>query len=132
MVIVAGNDGMLHGFDATPDSSGGGELFAYVPDAVFENLYELTLPEYSHRFFVDGSPRIADVYYGSAWHTIAVGVTGAGGKSVFALDVTDPGSMDKTDVLWEFNHPSMGYTIGQPAVALAFADLQAGYKAADV
>lgn len=117
MVIVAGNDGMLHGFNASLDSSGGSELFAYVPDAAFDNLYELTLPEYSHRFFVDGSPRIADVYFGSAWHTIAVGVTGAGGKSIFALDVTDPGSMDKTDVLWEFNHPSLGYTIGQPAVA---------------
>lgn len=117
MVIVAANDGMLHGFNASLDSNGGKELFAFVPDAAIENLYELTLPEYSHRFYVDGSPRVADVYYGSAWRTIAVGTTGAGGKSVFALDITSPDSMDKTDVLWEFKHPSMGYTIGQPAIA---------------
>ncbi|MGH8166651.1 MAG: pilus assembly protein, partial [Woeseiaceae bacterium] len=83
----------------------------------FENLYELTLPEYEHRFFVDGSPRIGDAWVGGNWRTLAIGVTGGGGKSVFALDVTYPASMSKSDVKWEFSHPSMGYTIGQPAIA---------------
>jgi type IV pilus assembly protein PilY1 len=117
MVVVAANDGMLHGFNASLDGSGGEELFAFVPNAAFENLYELTLPEYAHRFFVDGSPRIADAWVGSSWRTIAVGISGAGGRSVFALDITNPTSMSKSSVMWEFNHPSMGYTIGQPAVA---------------
>lgn len=117
MVVVAANDGMLHGFDATIGGSGGTELFAYVPHAAIENLYELTLPDYAHRFYVDGSPRLADVWFGSHWGTIAVGVTGAGGRSVFALDITDPDSMSNADVLWEFSHPSMGYTTGQPAIA---------------
>lgn len=117
MVVVAANDGMLHGFDASLTSSGGDELFAFVPDAAFENLYELTLPEYEHRFFVDGSPRIGDAWVGGSWQTLAIGVTGGGGKSIFALDVTNPASMSKSNVKWEFSHPSMGYTIGQPAIA---------------
>jgi type IV pilus assembly protein PilY1 len=117
MVVVGANDGMLHGFDATISSSGGAELFAYVPNGVYENLYELTMPEYSHRFYVDASPRVADAYFNGGWHTIVVGATGAGGKSVFALDVSDPSGMSSSSVLWEFTHPEMGYTIGQPAVA---------------
>ena len=118
MVIVGANDGMLHGFDASIEgASGGDELFSFVPNAAFEHLYELTLPEYSHRFFVDASPRVADAWLNGSWGTIAVGSTGAGGKSVFALDITNPTGMSSANVLWEFTHPSLGYTIGQPAVA---------------
>ncbi len=117
MVVVGANDGMLHGFDASLGASGGSELFAFVPNAAFEHLYELTLPDYSHRFYVDSSPRVADAWFDGGWGTIVVGATGAGGRSVFALDVTTPGNMTSGDFLWEFSHPSMGYTIGQPAVA---------------
>ena len=116
MVVVSANDGMLHGFDASLGGSGGDELFAFVPDAAIANMYELTVPEYTHRFYVDGSPRISEVWTGSAWRTIVVGTTGAGGRSVFALDITDPSSMNSGKVLWEFTHPDMGYTIGQAAI----------------
>src|SRR5690606_17628005 len=107
MVVVGANDGMLHGFDASLGASGGTELFAFVPNAAFDYLYELTLPEYSHRFFVDSSPRVADAWFNGSWSTIVVGATGAGGRSVFALDVTNPTGMTGGDVLWEFSHPSM-------------------------
>jgi type IV pilus assembly protein PilY1 len=117
MVVVGANDGMLHGFDASLSGTGGNELFAYVPNEAFENLYELTLPEYAHRYFVDGSPRVADAWVGGSWRTIVVGTTGGGGRSVFALDITNPGSMTKSNVMWEFTHPALGKTIGQPAVA---------------
>src|SRR5690606_29369827 len=117
MVVVAANDGMLHGFDASLGGSGGTELFAFVPNGALEHLYELTLPEYQHRFYVDGSPRIADAWFNSGWHTIVVGTTGAGGRSVFALDITNPAGMSQSSVLWEFTHPDMGNTIAQPAVA---------------
>ena len=116
MVVLSANDGMMHGFNASLDASGGDELFAFVPDAAIENLYELTDPSYGHRFFVDGSPRISEVWTGSEWRTIVVGTTGAGGSSVFALDITDPSSMSTNNVLWEFTHPDMGYTIGQTAI----------------
>jgi type IV pilus assembly protein PilY1 len=119
-VIVGANDGMLHGFDArvsaTADTNGGAELFAYVPNSVFSNLINLTDPAYSHRYFVDGTPRVSDVWVSGSWMTMVVGTTGAGGKSVFALDVTNPGSMTSGDVMWEFSHPDMGYTVGQPAL----------------
>ena len=116
LVILSANDGMLHGFDASLGANGGDELFAFVPDAAIENLYELTVPEYTHRFFVDGSPRAAEVWTGSAWRTMVVGTTGAGGRSVFALDITDPSGVTSSSVLWEFTHPDMGYTIGQPSI----------------
>jgi len=120
MVIVGANDGMLHGFDArvsdTAATNGGSELFAYVPNSVFSNLINLTDPAYSHRYYVDGTPRVSDVWIGGAWKTMVVGTTGAGGKSIFALDVTNPGSMNSSSVMWEFSHPDMGYTMGQPAL----------------
>ena len=122
LIVVGANDGMLHGFDAsisdTPSLNGGKELFAYVPDSVISNLTALTEPNYSHRYYVDGTPRVSDVWLGSAtgWKTMVVGSTGAGGKSIFALDITNPGSMTSSNVMWEFRHPKMGYTIGQPAL----------------
>lgn len=120
MVIVGANDGMLHGFDArvgtTAATNGGGELFAYIPNSVFSNLINLTDPAYSHRYYVDGTPRVSDVYINNSWKTMVVGTTGAGGKSVFALDVTDPSGMNASKVMWEFSHPDMGYTMGQPAL----------------
>lgn len=120
MVIVGANDGMLHGFNArvsdTAANNGGDELFAYVPNSVFSNLINLTDPAYSHHYYVDGTPRVSDVWIGGAWKTMVVGTTGAGGKSVFALDITNPSSMNSSSVMWEFSHPDMGYTIGQPAL----------------
>lgn len=119
MVLVGANDGMLHGFDArvgsTDATNGGNELFAYVPNSVFNNLINLTDPAYSHRYYVDGTPRVSDVYI-NGWKTMVVGATGAGGKSVFALDITDPNGMNASKVMWEFSHPDMGYTMGQPAL----------------
>lgn len=117
LIVVGANDGMLHGFDGSIPS-GGSELFAYVPSAVFNNLIKLTEPTYTHRYYVDGTPRVADAWLGSGtgWKTLAIGSTGAGGKSVFALDITDPSSMTASNVKWEFSHPKMGYTIGQAAL----------------
>src|SRR5690606_26984088 len=123
LVIVGANDGMLHGFNADEESADKGkEVFAFVPAGVYSDLYRLTQPTYTHQYYVDGTPRIADAWLGASlgWRTIVAGTTGAGGKSVFVLDVTNPAAMDTNSVLWEFSHPDMGYTIQQPAiVALA-------------
>lgn len=118
-VLVGANDGMLHAFDATlGEESSGKELFAFIPNAVIPNLKNLSDPNYIHRYYVDGTPRVADAWLGASigWKTLAVGSTGAGGKSIFALDVTNPNSMSKDNVLWEFTHANLGYTIGQPAI----------------
>lgn len=116
MVVVGANDGMLHGFDARLDGNGGKELFAFVPNGVYANLKQLADINYVHRYYVDGTPGIADAWLGNKWATVAVGVSGAGGKSVFALDVTDSNSVNKDSVMWEFTDPDMGYNMGQPAI----------------
>lgn len=119
MVIVGANDGMLHGFDASLTGTGGDEVFAFVPNAVFDNLLDLAEPSYAHRYFIDGTPTVSDAWLGDRWATVAVGSTGAGGRSIFALDLTDvtsKSSISSSRVMWEFSHPKMGYTIGEPAI----------------
>lgn len=120
-VYVGANDGMLHGFDA----SSGQEAFAFVPTAVFPKLHKLTGKNYQgahHQFYVDGSPVVADVYIAGAWRTVLVGTLRAGGKGLFALDVTDPAEIK---LLWEFhdssipssNNVRLGYSFPQPTIA---------------
>ncbi|WP_158269637.1 pilus assembly protein [Desulfonatronum sp. SC1] len=113
MLYVGANDGMLHAFDAET----GQEQFAFIPKDVFPRLASLTDPDYTHKYYVDGSPFVGDAYIDGQWRTILVGTTGAGGRSVFALDVTNPDLFDETKVLWEFTHADLGYTIGQPVIA---------------
>jgi len=118
VVVVGANDGMLHGFNASSGADAGKELFAYVPSDIMGNLAELTENGYTHRYYVDGSPRVADAWLGSTlgWKTLAVGSTGAGGESVFALDITDPENVTENQFLWEFSHPDMGRTLQQPSI----------------
>lgn len=118
MLYVGANDGMLHGFDANT----GNEVFAFVPSAVIPNLYKLTGQRYTgsnHQYYVDGTPTVADVYYDDAWHTVLVGTLRAGGRSIFALDITNP---DSIKLLWEksfsdTDYANLGYTFSQPAIA---------------
>ncbi len=140
VIYVGANDGMLHGFNAQT----GAELMAYVPETVVPNLHQLTDPDYTHRFFVDETPSVADAFFaqhgvGTAnWKTVLVGGLGAGGKGLFALDITNPASFSNdnaaTTVLWEFNaadetinldnvetsddYSDLGHTFGQPVIGL--------------
>jgi len=122
MIYVGANDGMLHAFDATT----GNEKFAFVPNAVFGNLFELASPLYnqSHMFFVDGSPQSGDVQFADAsWHTVLLGGQNSGGKSIYALDITDPQNINSETalanaVLWEFTEADMGFTYSQPQIGL--------------
>jgi type IV pilus assembly protein PilY1 len=119
--FVGANDGMLHAFDATD----GQEKFAYVPNGVFGNLGLLaeggadgTSAGYTHHFYVDGKLNVADAY-GGGWKTLLVGATGAGGRSVFGLDVTNPAGFGASNVLWEVTgvkYPELGYVMGKPVV----------------
>jgi type IV pilus assembly protein PilY1 len=127
-VYVGSNDGMLHAFDVSTTS--GLERFAFVPRGVYANLPALASPDYKHAFYVDGSPQAGDAYIGGAWKTILLGTTGAGGKSVYALDVTNISGTNKFNagnVLWERNSTThtdgdaaaandMGFTIGNPQI----------------
>lgn len=128
MVYVGANDGMLHAFKANTLK----EAFAYVPATLIPKLEKLSDPNYNHQYYVDGTPTIGDAYFikpgesAAPWHTVLVGTTGAGGKSVFALDVTSPSSITENNaaqtVLWEINpqldndYKELGYTFSRPAI----------------
>ena len=119
IVYVGANDGMLHAFSATT----GQELFAYIPRGVYGNLLNLTNRYYAgdHEFYVDGSPAAGDVLYGGAWHTVMVGGEGAGGNSIYAIDITNPGGFTSeaalsAAVLWDFTDGNMGLTYSRPAI----------------
>ena len=122
MLYVGGNDGMLHGFDA----SDGEELLAYVPGSrhIYEDLYSLSSTNYSHKYYVDGSPTEGDVYYDGAWHTVLAGGLRAGGQSVYLLDITNPANFSEANaaniVKWEFSDVQdneLGATFSQPQIA---------------
>jgi type IV pilus assembly protein PilY1 len=127
VVYVGANDGMLHGFEATT----GDEIFAYVPNKIIDGsqmyrnaLEDLTSPFYSHKYYVDLTPRLNDVYMrpsttavAKSWNSILVGGLGVGGKGYFALNVTDPGTMFASQntaansVLWEFTDEDDSYPL---------------------
>ncbi|XZG70503.1 pilus assembly protein [Chitinibacteraceae bacterium HSL-7] len=117
VVYSAANDGMLHAFNA----STGAELWAYVPSMVMSDMYRLADNAYAnnHRYYVDGSPTLADVYIGGAWKSVLIGGLNAGGKGYYALDVTNPSSPKG---LWELTNSTtgiannLGYTYGNPVV----------------
>lgn len=118
MVYVGANDGMLHGFGAAD----GVEKFAYIPRATLwgdnaSQLSSLTSKTYTHKYFVDGPTVVDDYYNGSTWKSVLIGAMGGGGKSIFALDVTDPSNFVASSVKWEFSHPELGYVKSRPVIA---------------
>jgi type IV pilus assembly protein PilY1 len=137
IVYVAANDGMLHGFDALL----GNERVGYVPNKLidgtqrFKNaLDQLTSLSYSHRFFVDVTPTLEDVYMpprkgsiAKEWTTVLVGGLGGGGKGYYALNVSDPGNDFSTEsnasgtVLWEFTDSDDQYPVDSTGTPLGGA-----------
>ncbi|GGW52933.1 hypothetical protein GCM10008111_06300 [Alishewanella tabrizica] len=117
MVYVGANDGMLHGFDANLSSSTKGrELFAYVPQRMLTasaQLSSFAKETYAHRFYVDGSPTVGDVYINGAWRSVLVTTLGRGGNSIFALDVTDPTNIS---LLWDLSIPELGIMTAKPVI----------------
>ena len=118
MVYIGANDGMLHGFRSDSGATNSGrELMAHVPLATFDKLNRLMQIGYTHTYFVDGSPVSGDAHLNGGWKTVLLSGLGAGGKSVFALDVSDPSNHGPTKVLWEFaDATDLGYTLAQPQI----------------
>jgi type IV pilus assembly protein PilY1 len=146
LLYVGANDGMLHAIDAdttasTPTSgTGGKEVFAFIPSAVYRGpdnspatsgLRSLANDPFSHHFFVNAKPTVKDVDFDRAgtptgsgtadWRTILVGGLGKGGKSFYAIDITDPSQLAVAasaagKVLWEFADEDMGSSYGLPVI----------------
>ena len=132
IVFVGGNDGMLHAFS----QASGEEVFAYVPGSLYseaasDGLHYLSDPAYVHSYAVDLTASVADIYAsttpaGSAsWKTVLVGGLRAGGRGIFALDVTNPTAISETGtapartVMWEFtsaDDPDFGHSFSRPSI----------------
>ncbi len=129
-VYIGANEGMLHAFD----DANGDEAWAYIPRDLYRPdstglgalaYQDGALPPFRHHYYVDSTPRIIDVNHGggsSDWHTMLVGGLGKGGKSYYALDVTQPGNVTDeataaAQYLWTFTDADMGYSYGKPMLA---------------
>jgi type IV pilus assembly protein PilY1 len=162
-VYVGANDGMLHAFDDTVANGGketwayipaalfsGGDPndSAHASAPAFQ-LGALAfrrggIPLYAHKFYVNATPRVADVDFaytntstqpstGNDWRTILAGGLGAGGRAVYALDVTTPVAAPPpvvssdtettaaTKVLWEYTEANLGYVYDAPTIAKTYA-----------
>jgi type IV pilus assembly protein PilY1 len=151
VVYNGANDGFLHGFRsgsfdvngnfvnnaATPND--GLEVLAYMPAAVVQSIHnaanatlDYSNPQYSHNFYVDATPDVDELFYNGMWHTWLVGGLGAGGASIYALDVTNPSNFNESNastlVMGEWTSGSitcinvancginMGNTYGTPVI----------------
>jgi type IV pilus assembly protein PilY1 len=130
----------------------GQELFAYIPRALFngptapniDGLAALGNSDFTHHYMVNATPNVSDVDFArvpkddktrpapdadtSDWRSVLIGGLGKGGKAYYAIDVTDPVSMGKSQVtaaskvLWEFSNSTkdmsgeLGYTYGDPLI----------------
>ncbi|QAZ39177.1 pilus assembly protein [Methylibium sp. Pch-M] len=142
VVYVGANDGMMHALDgALTGTNAGREIFAYVPAATFngpnatpgvDGLASLGRSPLLHHYLVNATPTVQDIDLGKTWNgsgvgtatnwrSVLIGGLGKGGRSYYALDVTDPNSITNettaaAKVLWEFTAPQMGYTFGDPVI----------------
>ena len=96
-MLAGANNGILHAFK----TSDGEELWGYIPPNVLGNLEKIpsskansTNPIYG----IDGSPVVKDIYFDDTpddstnnprWRTVLLGGLGAGGKGLYAIDITD-------------------------------------------
>jgi type IV pilus assembly protein PilY1 len=129
VLFVGANDGMLHAFNAKP--TGGNELWAYVPSMLLSSLPALKVDPYVHTYFVDGGLNVGKVVISGASKTVLVSSLGAGGRGLFALDVTNPIPTSETEaaanILWEITNTkinnatstsfaNLGHTYGTPVI----------------
>ena len=117
MAYVGANDGMLHAFDINT----GEEKWAFIPNNLLPKLKDLALLDYCHEYFVDLSPRVAEIFVGGVHKRVIVGGERGGGNSFFALDITDP-SADAVQPLWEFSDRFLGQSWTIPAIARCWLD----------
>lgn len=139
VVFVGSNNGMMHAFNGSVTASTGGtELFAYIPGLIYSDtdsttgggLSSLGNPSFTHRYLVDGTPNVFDIdFYKTSsptattndWRSVLIAGLGKGGQGYYAIDVTDPTTWTSestiaSKVLWEYSNTHMGYSYGDALV----------------
>ena len=99
MIYVGANDAMVHGFDAET----GSEHWAFVPEFALPKFAVMADSFYCHTYSCDQTVTVKDVKISGVWKTVMVAGGGAGGSSIFAMDITDP---DSPEVLWQADLPN--------------------------
>ncbi|MGN8124255.1 pilus assembly protein [Pseudomonas sp. 22082] len=126
-LVVNANDG----FVSVINSANGTRRYAYMPSSVLPSLRLIADPNYvngvSHKFLVDGQIGVFDAQFGTAWKTLAIGGTGAGGKTFYGLQLFDASAGNVIRALWEVSAPTtastsnafndLGYAYARPEVA---------------
>lgn len=95
VVAVGSNDGFYRVLDADT----GVERLAFMPKSAQTDIAKLAQRAYSHQYYTDGPSNFGHVLNGGTWRTVVAASAGAGGRSVFALDVTNGAA---PAVLWEY------------------------------
>lgn len=142
VILVGANDGMLHAFDAAT----GEEKWAFIPPGLLTSLklmksrwdtYKATGSAGEHLYYVDASPRVSDVWFPSdgadtnksadEWRTVLISGLRKGGKTYFALDITDT---TDPQFLWQFPRADdaatlakMGQSWSDPAIGKVLIDV---------
>ena len=89
MIFVGANDGMIHAIDART----GYEVWAFIPYNLLPKLKTFRDGQAVDQFdyFVDSSPKIAEVKIGSSWRSLLLIGEGPGGTFYQTFDVTEAG-----------------------------------------
>ncbi len=144
IIWVGGNNGMIHAVDART----GFEVWAFIPYNLLPKLKTLIDGQSVDAFdyFVDSSPKIAEVKLDGHWRTVLVIGQGYGGTFYQAFDITEagmqgpsPSSDDHMGVLRSFDDPNHipllwsfpRYDEFDPAVSKTFA-LTDGFPGGEV
>ena len=147
VVFAGANDGLFHAFDIgqwvnADEAYGTGtgkELFGIMPQAVMPNLYAMAAQsgDREQQYMVDGQTSSADVHIDIAyagppggsdlasrtWRTIVLATMRAGGRSVLALDVTQPDTASPSgDLQPDCLDVGAGCTQPYPRVMWEFTD----------
>lgn len=126
-LVVNANDGFVN----VINSANGTRRYAYMPSSVLPSLRLIADANYvngvSHKFLVDGQVGVFDAQAGTTWKTLAIGGTGAGGKTFYGLQLFDASAGNVIKALWEVSAPAtantsnafndLGYAYARPAVA---------------
>ncbi len=126
-LVVNANDGFVN----IINSANGTRRYAYMPSSVLPSLRLIADPTYingvSHKFLVDGQVGVFDAQSGTSWKTLAIGGTGAGGKTFYGLQLFDASAGNVIKALWEVSAPTsansanafndLGYAYARPEVA---------------
>lgn len=89
IIWIGANDGMLHAIDART----GFEVWAFIPYNLLPKLQTLLDGQspYEFTYFMDQSPKIAEVKMGGHWKSMLVIGQGWGGTFYQAFDITEAG-----------------------------------------